>query len=479
MGYLVAAINKKGQDASDTIIKMLKATSRKDGVGYGIASHDEVELFRSLPDFTNIVSNRLIGYKSNTLKFNYPQPIQQGSQSIILEGKIWDVYEPDLIYVANTLESDPKKGIKKIISEQIGNYVIISLTAKLLLCGRDQVGATPLYLGEDKETIAISSNKKVLWDLGFTIEQIIPGTLVQNKNNKVTKSKVNIIKNPGKIVNSDLEIIKTLDRLIFNSVEIMSRDINEAVLAFSGGIDSSLLAYYLRESGKDILLNCVGVGKTSEFDHAKHSAEVLNLPLTLDSFTEEQVVETIDHLLYSIEEAHPMKIGVAMPLYWVAKNASQKGYQVIYSGNGSDELFGGYKKYLIEYQTSGDTVQKTMFTDVTTSWTKNLERDTKTCNDLGTQLRLPFTELNLIKYGLSIPIDQKLPQDNGIRKLIIRKLAKNIGLPDKIADRPKKAAQYSTRVNKIMNKIAKRHGVSIQTYLDRRFSNIFKIEINN
>jgi asparagine synthase (glutamine-hydrolysing) len=174
-----------------------------------------------------------------------------------------------------------------------------------------------------------------------------------------------------------------------------------------------------------------------------------------------------------------MKIGVAMPLYWVAKNASQKGYQVIYSGNGSDELFGGYKKYLIEYQTSGDTVQKTMFTDVTTSWTKNLERDTKTCNDLGTQLRLPFTELNLIKYGLSIPIDQKLPQDNGIRKLIIRKLAKNIGLPDKIADRPKKAAQYSTRVNKIMNKIAKRHGVSIQTYLDRRFSNIFKIEINN
>ena len=63
------------------------------------------------------------------------------------------------------------------------------------------------------------------------------------------------------------------------------------------------------------------------------------------SYTEQQVEDSINPLLLSIEEANPMKLGVAMPLYWAAKHAQKQGIKGVFSGNGSDELFGGYKKY--------------------------------------------------------------------------------------------------------------------------------------
>jgi asparagine synthase (glutamine-hydrolysing) len=104
------------------------------------------------------------------------------------------------------------------------------------------------------------------------------------------------------------------------------------------------------------------------------------------------------------------------------------------------------------------------------SYRVNYERDHMICVDAGLELRLPFSDLPLIKWGLSIPPRLKFSGGPGSpRKLVLRSLARRIGLPEEISMRPKKAIQYSTGVNNALRKIARREGKSLWEYLSDRF----------
>jgi asparagine synthase (glutamine-hydrolysing) len=476
MGYLVGAIHKNGTDASETLLKMFIDTPDNKNNEYGIAIHSNIEFFKNRPQFTSLQSDQMIGFKSNVLGA-YSQPLNYGKKSLAIEGHIWDIEEPESLFLANLVERNQEKNVKKIISDHTGNFSFLILDKSGITCGRDVIGATPLYYGEDKEVIVISSNKKMIWRNGLSPISIQPGTITQIYNNKVKTNLIRKIKNPLQSNESEIRIIENIEKIVKNAAKIMTKGITKATIGFSGGIDSTIIAYFLKELGIDINLICVGVDNPKEFNNAIESAENLGLDLTLQSYTEKQVEETLDYVLYSIEESNPMKIGVAMPLYWVSEIAYERGFNDVFTGNGSDELFGGYKKYQLEYKNSHSTVRKNMYQDVINSWSTNLERDTMTCNDNSIRLRLPFTEINLIQYGLKTPLIHKFKK-TGPRKIILRKLAKKLGIPEKISYRPKKAAQYSTGVNKTIKKIAKKHDLSIQKYLQSRFKNIFNVTID-
>jgi asparagine synthase (glutamine-hydrolysing) len=180
----------------------------------------------------------------------------------------------------------------------------------------------------------------------------------------------------------------------------------------------------------------------------------------------------LDEVVMSVEEPNPMNVGIAYPFHWAAKLAYNNGYQTLHSGNGADELFGGYKRYHTEFLKGGD-VDRMIFDDTTNSWKKNFQRDTKTCLDQGVRLILPFTHPSINNLGLSIPASLKVSSEpNCVRKRILRKLAKRDGILDEIADRPKKAAQYSTGVDKTLRKIAKSRGLSLRELVQSRFEEV-------
>ena len=178
-------------------------------------------------------------------------------------------------------------------------------------------------------------------------------------------------------------------------------------------------------------------------------------------------------MLWSVEEPDPMKVGVGLPIYWAARGASETGTRVFLSGNGSDELFGGYRKYAMEYADTGDAVRASMFRDVVSAHEVNYERDYKVCSDLGIELRLPFADIDVIRFGLSLPTGLKLSKTpDAPRKLILRALAREIGFTEEMADRPKKAVQYSTGVNKALMKMAKSEGKKLRDFLAERFERV-------
>jgi asparagine synthase (glutamine-hydrolysing) len=251
------------------------------------------------------------------------------------------------------------------------------------------------------------------------------------------------------------------------------RGLFEASLGFSGGIDSSILAHYLDKAGVNLDMICVGLEDSRDFETAETAAEALDIPLRIEAFTAEDVENALDTVLWSIEESDPMKASVAIPLHWAVRSAAEYGTKVFFLGNGSDELFGGYHRHAQEYAEHGEAVVASIFKDVSESYRINYERDHKICMDAGLELRLPFSDLALIEWGLSIPPNLKLSGGPGSpRKLVLRNLARRLGLSEEISGRPKKAIQYSTGVNRALRRLAKREGKTLQNYLSERFQKL-------
>jgi len=105
----------------------------------------------------------------------------------------------------------------------------------------------------------------------------------------------------------------------------------------------------------------------------------------------------------------------------------------------------------------------------------NLERDFKICNHFNIELRLPFATHSMAKFAINLPLELKIERTNNtLRKLILRRVARDLGLPEPIVDRPKRAIQYTTGINKAIKKIAKQERVSMTEYLRKVFHSTFK-----
>ena len=76
-------------------------------------------------------------------------------------------------------------------------------------------------------------------------------------------------------------------------------------------------------------------------------------------------------------------------------------------------------------------------------------------------LRLPFIDGKLMRFALNLPTDLKIESaDDPLRKRVLRQLAKDLDTPVGIADRPKKAIQLETGVDKALRDLAKSKGLT-------------------
>jgi asparagine synthase (glutamine-hydrolysing) len=467
MGYIAAALNRHGQDVSQTILIMLKSACRRQALSYGIANYRNTEL-RKTAEFTSHTSSILIGSKNIFPDIYPPEPLHQGDHSIVFSGVLFNTDEPDSLTAANTLKNDPVKGIETLITRRNGSYSVVAATKKSIIAGIDYIGTIPLYYGENIDCLALSTNKKMLWAIGIEPTPLKPGQMLKITETGITKTQIKTLEKPR----STLTTVDALHKIMIKSTKEYATKTPKATVAFSGGIDSLLTAYYLQQNNVQLELIWTGLEKQPEIYIAQEAADCLGLRLNIDGHTLLEVENTLDSILSSIEEPDPVKTGIALPFYWAAKNTYDNGYITMYSGSGADELFAGYKRYLEKYL-KGRNPNETIFIDILNSYLQNFHRDTKICLDQNTRLFLPFTHPRLVEYGLSIPIEQKLPFTiEDPRKKILRELAISRGIPEKLANRPKKAAQYSSGVNKALKKIARKDGMNLRELVKLRFAHL-------
>ena len=382
------------------------------------------------------------------------------------------------------------KAVKVIIRQLDGDYsfAIYDKDYNDLIVSRDPIGVKPMFYGIKDDLKGFASERKALWKAGFNdneIKNLKPGSILYNFNeidleddliNKIINTDFKMLKSSYNEYKDYLDIKDSYDVYkellrddIYSAVEKRVENIVNIGLIFSGGVDSTILAVILKDIAekrkKDenlkplhIKLYAVGLENSQDISFSKRIAEDLELELKTIIIDEDIIRNSVEDVLTAIEDANIMKLGVGMTIYLATKAIHEDGIKVALSGQGADELFGGYNRYLKHFEdnTLFDAyfnLDEEIYHDIANLYHVNLERDDAVSMANGVELRVPFLDKEVINLALDIPGKFKIKNNEDLlRKHIIRDLALDIGVPEYIALRPKKAAQYGSGINKKLKK---------------------------
>jgi asparagine synthase (glutamine-hydrolysing) len=228
---------------------------------------------------------------------------------------------------------------------------------------------------------------------------------------------------------------------------------DEGVVALSGGVDSSLVAQLARRE-------CIAVGVADSHDliRAQQVASELGLTLSTVVIDPGSIEAALVQVLRIIPKTDPVNASVATTLYFIAEWAGSHGYRRILAGQGADELFGGYARYL-QTNTLGQDLERDFL-----GLPIQLERDQAVAALHNTSFSLPYMDVRVVQAARAIPPEKKV--DGGVRKLPLRDVAEKY-LPHSIARYEKKAMQYGSGVMREIQRLAsqKGHRKSVQDYL--------------
>ena len=355
-----------------------------------------------------------------------------------------------------------------------GAFAILAISGGRLLALRDVVGQKPLYYGEDMNgTVAFASLTKALTKIGITnINPVKPGQLVAVSKRGSSIVADRSLTRPKEIRVSEHDASTRLHELLADSLgDGVPKD---SALAFSGGLDSTLEAQAAMENGLRPELITVGLKGQPELDHARTVSKQLGLDLTVRELSASEVLDSLPDVVQTIESSDPTLVGVSVPLYFVCEVAEEMGMGCILAGQLSDELFAGYGRFdKLAAKKKHRQAREEVWSSVLAASGNDFEPGDKLAVSHRLELRCPFAFLPLVEYALGLPISLKLRLVGSkvVRKHILRRLASDWKLPETVVNRPKKAVQYSSGVQKILLKEAKRRKMTLRSLLESLYQN--------
>ena len=305
------------------------------------------------------------------------------------------------------------------------------------LIARDHIGIIPLYTGYDEHgNFYVSSEMKALAGVCKTISEFPPGHYLWSKEGKITKyyKRDWMEYDNVKDNTSNLEELRVAFEKAVKSH--MMSDVPYAVL-LSGGLDSSLVsavaAQYVAQRVEDedktdawwprLHSFAVGLEGAPDLKAAKKVADMIGTVHHEIHFTIQEGLDAIRDVIYHLETYDTTTIRAATPMYLMTRKIKAMGIKMVLSGEGSDEIFGGYlyfHKAPNAKEFHEETVRKLdrlhMF---------DCARANKATSAWGVEARVPFLDKNFIDVAMRLNPQDKMCLDGKMEKWILRKAFDN------------------------------------------------------
>ena len=330
-----------------------------------------------------------------------------------------------------------------------GDFAFVVVDGDDFIAGRDPLGVKPLYYGmDDRGRMYFASEMKPIADQCLTFSTFPPGHYYTPETGFVKYYKP-VYEDYTKATN-ELDLVALRKSLTEATRKRLMSDVPIGVL-LSGGLDSSLTssiaARLLKEQGKE--LHSFSIGLDADAPDAKAArkvAEFLGTKHHEVHFTIEQGIEILDKLIWHLETYDVTSIRASTPMFFLSKAITDLGIKVVLSGEGADEIFGGYLYF--RNAPSTEDFQKETIERVQKLFTADLLRADKSTMAHGLEARVPFLDKAFLDVAMLIKGEEKQPKTyDGKEKYILRKAfdtPDNPYLPDEVLWRQKE--QFSDGV---------------------------------
>ncbi|KAG6660966.1 asparagine synthetase [glutamine-hydrolyzing] 3-like [Carya illinoinensis] len=309
------------------------------------------------------------------------------------------------------------------------SFVLLDTRDKSFIAARDAIGITPLYMGWGLDgSVWFASEMKALSDDCERFMSFLPGHIYSSKQGGLKRwyNPPWYLENVPSTPYDPILLREAFEKAV---TKRLMTDVPFGVL-LSGGLDSSLVASvasrHMAESeaacqwGSQLHTFCIGLKGSPDLKAAREVADYLGTRHHEFYFTVQEGIDALEEVIYHIETYDVTTVRASTPMFLMSRKIKSLGVKMVLSGEGSDEIFGGYlyfHKAPNKEEFHRETCQK-----IKALHLYDCLRANKSTSAWGVEARVPFLDKEFINIAMSIDPEWKMvrPDLGRIEKWILR-----------------------------------------------------------
>lgn len=301
------------------------------------------------------------------------------------------------------------------------------------MAARDPIGVCPMYVGwHHSGSTWFASEMKALKDCTL-IKEFPPGHFWSRETNKFIRWYNPVWLDESYLPNKPFDYTLLRTKLEESVMKRMMSDVPFGVL-LSGGLDSSLIAaiaarwrHTIQSPNTDygyaslnLLTFSIGLEGSPDLAWAKKVADFIGSKHYSFTFTIDEGLDAIADVINYIETYDVTTVRASTPMFLMARRIKAMGIKVVLSGEGSDEIFGGYLYF--HKAPSADEFHKELIRKISALSKYDCLRANKATAAWGVEARVPFLDRQFLDVALDIDAKYKMVnQEQKVEKYILRK----------------------------------------------------------
>ncbi|MBN2743352.1 MAG: asparagine synthase B [Marinilabiliaceae bacterium] len=323
------------------------------------------------------------------------------------------------------------------------------------LVGRDHIGIIPLYKGWDKQgNFYVASELKALEGICSIIQEFLPGHYLYSKDGEMTRWYNRDWQQFDTVKDNEASIDELRDALEAAVKRQLMSDVPYGVL-LSGGLDSSIISAIAKKfSGKRIESNdaqdawwpqlhsfAVGLKGSPDLTAARKVADAIGTVHHEIHFTVQEGLDAIRDVIYYLETYDVTTVRASTPMYLMSRVIKSMGVKMVLSGEGADEIFGGYLYF--HKAPNAEEFHKETVRKISKLHLYDCLRANKSLAAWGVEGRVPFLDKEFMDVAMRLNPAAKMAGKEKMEKWILRKAFETY-LPESVVWRQKE--QFSDGV---------------------------------